>query len=136
MPVSIREQLLAAISTAVSGEPGNVLPEDERTLPITLVDDDAESATEDYDQVVAEMPVTVARAVVSTGREAATQRAQAHEVLAALIAEMNADDTFGGLAQSTTYGVGGIAYNNKFVAAEAQFTITYSYLRGDPYTAS
>jgi len=136
MPVSIREQLLSAITTAVGGVFDTDLPTDERELPITLVADDAESATEDYDQIVARMPVAVARAAAATDRDSGTQRAQANELLAALIGEMNTDETFGGLAQGTLYDGGGIAINNKFVAAEAQFTITYSYVRGDPYTAS
>ena len=133
MPISIREQLLAAITLAVVGEYDTDIPSDERELPITLVSDDVESATSNYDSVTIEIPVAVARVAVSTGRTGDSQRAQANALLAEIVSEMGADETFGGLSSSTEYQGGGIALNNKFVAVEAQFNVTFEHLRGDPY---
>jgi len=136
MPVSIREQLLAAITLAVGGEYNTEIPTDERELPITLVLDDVETATSDYDETIIEIPVAVARAAATIGRDGDTQRAQANALQAEIITEMFADSTFGGLAQNTEYDGGGITLNSTFVGAEAQFTIKFSHVRGDPYTLS
>ena len=133
MANSIREQLLAAITLAVGGEYQTDIPTDERELPITLVADEVESAASDYDSVTIELPVAVARAAASAGRTGDSQRAQANALLAEIISEMGVDETFGGLSLSTEYQGGGIALNNTFVAAEAQFTVTFEHLRGDPY---
>jgi len=46
MPTPIREQLLAAITTAVGGEYGIPAPEDERDLPVTIVQDDVARAAD------------------------------------------------------------------------------------------
>ena len=135
MPISIREQLLAAITLAVGGEYDSDIPSDERELPITLVSNDVESATSNYDSTVIEIPVAVARVAVSTGRTGDAQRTQANALLSEIITEMGADETFGGLSTSAEYqGGDAVALDNKFVAAEAQFTVTFEHLRGDPYT--
>jgi len=136
MPLSIREQLLVAINAAVGGEYITEIPTDERELPVTMVADDVESATSDYDQTVIELPVAIARAAVATGRSGDEQRTQANALLAEVVSEISTDETFGGLAQTSEYTGGGIAINTSFVAAEAQFLVTFSHVRGDPYTLS
>jgi hypothetical protein len=48
---------------------------------------------------------------------------------------MFADETFGALADGIEYTGGGIQTEvGKFVFAEAQFTVSYHYVRGDPFT--
>jgi hypothetical protein len=136
MAISIREQLLAAITLAVGGEYSTEIPTDERELPITLVTDDVESATGDYDETIIELPVAIARAAATVGRNGDEHRTQANALLAGIVTETFIDTTFGGLAQNTEYTGGGIALNSTFVAAEAQFTVTFSHVRGDPYTLS
>ncbi len=136
MAISIREQLLAAITLAVGAEYQTDIPTDERELPITLLTDDVESAFGNSDSVTIELPVAVARAAASEGRTGDSQRTQANALLAEIITEMGVDETFGGLSLTTEYQGGGIALNNTFVAAEAQFTVTFEHLRGDPFTIS
>ena len=134
MPVSIREQLLAAITTAVGGVYDTEIPTDERELPITLVFDEPESAEENYDETIITLPLSIAKAAVGISRDQTALRAQANELLAGIISAVIINETFGGLAQKASYEGGGIVLHNKFIAAEAQFLIIYSYLRDDPYT--
>jgi len=136
MPTSIREQLLAAITLAVGGVYDTEIPTDERELPITLVFDEPETATDDYDNSNVVLPVSIASVAEAASRDQTTQRAQANDLLAIIIATVITNENFGGLAQAASYEGGGILLNNKFVAAEAQFLITYSFLRNDPYSQS
>ena len=131
--MSIREQLIAAILTATGGEYGVPAPEDERDLPVTIVQDSTDTATTNYDYTACSMPITVARAELAVGTDRNALRAQAHAALAALIAAMHTDETFGALALGVDYTGGGIQTEvGKFVFAEASFTVRYQHLRGQP----
>jgi hypothetical protein len=133
-PVSIREQLLAAITAAVGGEYGVPAPEDERDVPLTIVQDSADEATVRYDTVELVMPVAIARVELAAHSSRAQLRAQAHEMLAQLIEDMSADETFDGLADGVDYAGGGIQVEyGKFVFAEASFRVRWRHLRGNPY---
>lgn len=133
-PVSIREQLLAAITEAVDGEYGVPTPEDERDLPLTIVQDSADDAATRYDTVEVVTQIAVGRAEVATGSDAAALRAQANDMLAQIVIDMHADETFDGLADGVDYAGGGIqAEVGKFVFAEASFRVRWHHLRGNPY---
>ena len=136
MAHSIREQLLAAITVAVSGEYDVPAPESERDMPITIVaEGEDEAASDAYGQTYVQLPVAVARAEVTTSTDKEIMRAQANDMLASLISLMFADETFGGLADSVEYTGGGIQTEvGKFCFAEAQFTVAFHFVRGDPYT--
>jgi len=144
VPDSIREQLLGAITTAVGGEYGVPAPDDERDLPITIVQDGEEVASPDqYGYTNYEIPLVIAKAVAAP---AATEgqsrseyqdamRAQCHTMLAGIQTAVFADDTFGGLADGADYTGGSIATEvGKLCFAEAQFTVRYHTVRGDPFT--
>lgn len=134
-PVSIREQLLAAITTAVNGSYGTTTPEDERGLPITMVQDGRDDATPRYDTSQVTTPVAVARAEVASSDDLTALRAQANEMLAQLVIDMHADETFGGLADGLDYAGGGIQVDQgKFIFAEASFLVRWHHVRGDPHT--
>lgn len=132
---SIREQILAAITAAVGGEYGIPAPDDERDLPITIVDDGQEEAEQDiYGYTTVSMPVVIAKAEAATTADRTTMRQQADELLAQIITTMFADGTFGGLADNLLYTGGEIQTDaSKFVFAQAQFTVTYHFVRGNPY---
>ena len=131
--MSIREQLIAAILTATGGEYGVPAPEDERDLPVTIVQDGTDTASGNYDYTACSMPITVARAELAVGTDRNALRAQAHAALAALITAMHTDETFGALALGVDYTGGGIQTEvGKFVFAEASFTVRYQHLRGQP----
>ncbi|MEE4250697.1 MAG: hypothetical protein V2I38_08920 [Alcanivoracaceae bacterium] len=136
MPTPVREQILAAITTAVSGEYGIPAPEDERDLPVTIVQDGQEEAeTTTYNQTNVLMPVAIASAAAATSSDKDTMREQANALLSSIITTMFTDETFGDLADGIEYTGGGIQTEvGKFVFAEAQFTVRYHYLRGDPFT--
>ncbi|RKZ55714.1 MAG: hypothetical protein DRQ44_17490 [Gammaproteobacteria bacterium] len=136
MTISIREQLLDAITTAVGGEYGIPAPESERDLPVTIVEDGPEGAeTTAYNQTNIEMPIAVAKAASATSSDRDTMRAQANALLQTIITTMFTDETFGSLADGIEYTGGGIQTEvGKFVFAEAQFIVRYHYLRGDPFT--
>lgn len=131
MTAPVRERLLAAILTATGGEYGVSAPEDERDLPLTIVQDGTDTASTNYDYTACAMPVSIARAEVATGSTRDALRAQAHNALAALMAAMHTDETFGGLAVGVDYTGGGIQTElGKFVFAEASFVVRYQHLRG------
>jgi hypothetical protein len=133
MTAPVRERLIAAILTATGGAYGVPAPEDERDLPLTLVQDGTDTAANDYDYTACTMPLSIARAEVATGSTRNALRAQAHNALAALITAMHTDETFGGLAVGVDYTGGGIqAELGKFVFAEASFVVRYQHLRGQP----
>jgi len=133
MTASVRERLLAAITTATGGVYRVPTPEDERDLPLTFVQDSTDDCETDYDFTKLAMPVAVARAEAANSGDRAAQRAQAHAALAALIEAMYADETFGGLAQGITLAGQGIQTElGKYVFAEASFQIRYQHVRGDP----
>lgn len=134
---SVRERLLAAILIAVTGQYGLSVPEDERDLPITIVQDDADSATQNYDYTACVMPLNIGRAELATGTTRDALRIQAHAALAAIITAMHTDPTFGGLATGVDYTGGGIQSDaGKFVFAEASFAVRYQHLRGQPSVLS
>ena len=133
----IRERVIAAIVTAVGGVYGLPAPEDDRDLPVTIVQDGADTATDSYDTTVCSMPVNVARAEIATApADRVAMRQQAHAALKELVADMYADTTFGGLANDITYTGGGISIDARMVMAEAAFTVRYSHARGVPDQAA
>lgn len=136
MPTLVREQLLNAITTAVSGEYGIPAPEDERDLPVTIVRDGEETATSGaYNRTDIAMLVNIGRGAVAVSSERTALRTQAHGLLADVITQMFVDETFGGLADSVEYNGGAIqAELGKLCLAEAQFIVNYHTVRGDPYT--
>lgn len=133
MTLAVRERLLAAITAAVGGEYGLPSPEDDRDLPVTIVQDQADSAVAGvYGKTRLTMPVNVARAEAAGPGGRAALRAQAHAMLAAVVAAMHVDASFGGLAVGLEYTGGGIQTEvGKFVWAEASFVVTYQHARGN-----
>jgi hypothetical protein len=129
---AVREVLIGKILAAVGGEYGLRAPEDDRDLPVTIVQDGSDEATANYDATVCVMPVNVARAeeAVSTDRDRIRQ--QAHAALKALISSMYADETFDGMAVGINYTGGGIQADGKLVFAEAAFQVRYQHLSGQP----
>lgn len=137
MTASVRERLLAAILTATGGSYGLTAPEDQRDLPLTIVQDGTDTASANYDYTACVMPLNVARAEAATSTNRDTMRAQANAALAALITAMHTDETFGALAQGVDYTGGGIQIEvGKFVFAEATFQVRYQHLRGQPAVLS
>jgi hypothetical protein len=136
MPVSIREQVLDAITTAVEGEYGVPAAELERDLPVCIVQEGDDTSTQtEYGSDSIEMIVVVARAAAATDTDKGAMRAQAHEMLASIRSEMFTDETFGGLVDGIEYIGGGIQTElAKICFAEAQFNVRYQTVRGDPYT--
>lgn len=141
MPTPIRERLLAAITTAVGGEYSIPAPEDERDLPVTIVQDGTDEAAAFYGSSAWVTPVAVATAqsaidtsaMTSTAARAAL-RAQAHDMLAALYTALHADPTFGGLADGIDDAGQGIQTEiGKFVFAELQIRVRWHHVRGNPY---
>ena len=128
----VRERLLANILTAVGGEYGLVAPEDDRDLPVTIVQDGTDEVSANYDATVCTMPLNVARAEAAASTDRDTLRQQAHTALKALIVAMFTDETFDGLAVGIDYTGGGIEVDGKFVFAEAAFRVRYQHLRGQP----
>lgn len=136
MPTSIRERLLSAITTAVGGEYGVAAAELDRDLPICIVQEGEETSTPDlYGSDVIELPIAVAKAATADSTDKSAMRGQANELLASIRAAMFADETFGNLADGVEYTSGGIQTElAKICFAEAQFTVRYHTVRGDPYT--
>lgn len=136
MPTAIREKILAAITTTVGGEYGIPAPESERDLPVTIVQDGQDEAeTTTYNQTNVLMPVAIASAASATSHDKDVMREEANALLAGIITTMFADETFGALADGIEYTAGGIqAEVGKFIFAEAQFTVRFHFLRGDPFT--
>ena len=132
----IREQVLAAIVSTVSGEYGVPAPDSEADLPITIVQDEPDTVLDnDYNYTNLEMPVAVAVAAVATSTDKNAMRIQAHNLLGETIVSMFEDETFGALADGIEYAGGGIQTEvGKFIFSEAQFIIRYHHVRGDPFT--
>ena len=135
MADSIREQLLAAITLAVGGEYGVPAPDDERDLPVIIVQDGQdEGQNTAYDQTNILMPVAVASAATAVSGDLEALRGQANGLLADIQTAMYTDETFGGLADGVDYDAGGIQTElGKFVFAQAQFTVRWHHTRGNPF---
>lgn len=135
MPVSIREQLVQKITETVSGVYDIPAPTDEREYPVTIVRDLPEVAGDDqYGVSNRELPIAIGRGAISTSTDRAEQRAEANDLLAEVITEMFADEQFNNLADGLEYTGGGIQVEaGKYVMAEAQFTVRYHTVRGNPY---
>lgn len=140
MPVPIREQLLAAITEAVGGEYSIPAPEDERDLPVTIVQDGTDEAGAQYGVSAWITPVAIAtaQAAVDTTAMSSTAarvalRAQAHDALAALHVALAEDPSFGGLADG--FDDAGQAIQTevgRFVFAELQIRVRWHHVRGNP----
>lgn len=129
---AVRERLIANILAAVGGEYGLPTPEDERDLPVTIVQDGTDEASTNYEATLCVMPLNVARAEAASSTDRDTTRQQAHAALQALLAAMYTDETFGGLAVGIDYTGGGIQAEGRLVFAEAAFRVRYQHLRGQP----
>jgi len=129
---AVRETLLAAILTAVGGSYGLAAPEDDRDMPVTIVQDGTDENAASYDTTLCLMPLNVARAELATSTHRDAARQQAHAALQTLVARMHADETFGGLATGIDYTGGGIEIDGKLVFAEAVFRVRYQHARGQP----
>jgi hypothetical protein len=131
---SIREQILAAICTAVSGTYALETPDDDRDLPVTAVLDEPETATANYGCSEITMPVVVARVEKADSRESAAMRSQCNAILAALITEMGQAEALKPLVDSVFYQTGFIqAEAGKYCLAQATFTVQYQTVLGDPF---
>lgn len=132
----IRERLIAAIVTATGGTYGIPAPEDERDLPITIVQDGDCTAADSFDTTNCSMPLNVARAELAGLADRVAMRKQAHIALKSLLNAMYADQTFGGLATGITYTGCGIQIDARMVTAEAAFIVHYRHARGQPDQAA
>ena len=140
MPTPIRERLLAAITTAVGGEYSIPAPEDERDLPVTIVQDGADEAGGSYGVVAWTTPVAIGRAAAAVDTSAMTPtaaraalRAQAHDMLAALWVALEVDDTFGGLADGFDADGQSIQTElGQYVFAELAIRLRWHHARGKP----
>lgn len=135
MPTPIREQLLSAITTAVGGKYNAPAPTVEEDAPVIGVTDEPDEAVEgSYGEQALAMPLRVGKAEIAEGSSEDEFRAQGHTMLAELIEKMFVDETFGGLADGIDYTGGGILTEvGKFIFAEAQFSVRYHTVRGNPY---
>jgi hypothetical protein len=130
----IREMLLRRITAAVDGLYRVPAPDDERDLPVTIVQDAADEVDTAYGMHRIAMPVSIARAQAALDTDASALRTQAHEALAGIVREVYADETFRGLADGVDYVGGGIQTElGKFVFAEASFRVRYHHARGNPF---
>lgn len=133
MTAPVRELLIAAILMATAGVYRLPAPDDERDLPMVYVQDGTDTAATNYDTTQCSMPINLAWAGMAASTERNSQRAQAHEALAALIVAMHTDETFGGLAVGVEYTGGGILIEaGHLLFAEASFTVRYQHLHGQP----
>ena len=137
MSISVREQLLANIVTAVSGQYRvTSAPLDDAELPVCVVSEGEEAATSDavHDAIDIELPIVVAKGSLAADDSPETLRAKGNELLASIITEMYADETFGDLAESVEYTAGAIISEpGKRCLAEAQFIVRYQIESGDPF---
>lgn len=136
MPTSIREQLLAAISTAVGGVYDLPIPADESELPwVSVKDIQEEASDDDYGHTTIVLEVVIGKGAAAVSRDREALRAQGNELLASVIEDMGADETFGSLAEKCSYAGGVIqAELGAMCLVAATFNVTYSTVRGDPYT--
>lgn len=141
MTAPIREQLLAAITTAVGGEYSIPAPEDERDLPVTIVQDGTDEAVAIYGVSAWVTPVAIATAQAAIDTSAMTPtaaraalRGQAHQALADLVDALHVDETFGELAEDFDLVGQGIQTEiGRFVFAELQIRVRWQHARGNPY---
>lgn len=133
-PAPIREQILAALTAAVSGTYAVDAPVSEREVPITVLLDGEDEALADYDCIRNSTPVSIARVELACSTDKTEQRQQAHRIMAAIIQEVAADETLGGLAEGIDYNGGSISVDvGKFVFGECAFTVRWNHLRGNPF---
>lgn len=134
MPTTIREQVLAAMTTAVGGVYALETPDDERDLPVTALRDDIESAEDIYGITNATMPVAVARAEQAASQGRNDMRTQCGEILGALISEVSSDSALELLIDGVDYTGGFIQAVGDVCVAQANFNVRYHFVSGDPYT--
>lgn len=137
MTDSIRERILQALTTRVSGQRG-LEGVDMEDLPLTVVVEGGDTPGDsDYDKTRLVMPVTIARAVEQTGIKNDAWYTAANIQLAELIkTAFGSDPTFGGLAEGMDYTGGDVAVitdGAKGVAVQIFIDIRYAFLHGDPY---
>ena len=133
----LRERLISAICTAVGGQYGITAPQDERDVPVTVVQDGEDDASTGYDIVQCTMPIGVGRAeAAATNATPAQRRAQAHAALKSLITAMHTDTTFGGLARGADYTGGGIQIEGPLVFAQCTFNVRYAFAAQTPDVAA
>ena len=138
MTVSIRERLIAAVCTAMSAQYSQTHIDEQTALPVNVVIDGADTATNSYDLTECTMPLTVGRAEAIASGDAnnpAAQRTQANAALAKLITDMHAGGDFTGLCRSCNYTGGSIELQaDSFIVATANFELKYQHARGAPGT--
>ncbi|GAB5451834.1 MAG: hypothetical protein Hals2KO_21620 [Halioglobus sp.] len=132
----VRERILDAITTAVSGEYDTPEPVDEAQLPITLVSDEVdEGSIDEYGIATVVTPVVIGRAELTSEKSLTNKRRHAHRMYGALYTEMFEDESFGGLVESVEMINGAIAIeSSKFVYAEIRFAVTWKHVHGDPFS--
>lgn len=138
MPTPIREQILQAITTRVSGTRG-LEQYDEQDLPFTVVIESDDTAEEsDYDFVRVTMPVTIGRAKKVDGNKSDDWYTQGNTDLADVIKEVYAGgDDLGGLADGIDYTGGSVDVltdGARGVIVQAFFNVRFTFLHGNPYS--
>ncbi|MEY5098585.1 MAG: hypothetical protein RJA36_1304 [Pseudomonadota bacterium] len=134
MTQPVRERVLAALTAAVGGVYRMPTPEDSEDMPLTFVQASSDEVTTDYEVHYARMPVAVARAAYAASPDQAAQRAQAHAMLAELVAQLWADPTLGGLCSGAGLQLVGQGIEldlGRLVFAEVSLVLPYRTVRGD-----
>ncbi|MEM1191558.1 MAG: hypothetical protein AAGI72_23705 [Pseudomonadota bacterium] len=144
MPVSIKDQITAAVQAAVGGEYGFPAADDKRDLPSTrVVEDDETSSDSAYGYSVRQLPFVIAKAEVPVDRLPSQSREEYQDVMRARCNEMQAsievalmaDPTVKSLVESIEYTGGSIAIElGQLCFAESEFLVTFHTVKGDPYT--
>lgn len=134
MPTAIRDQILAAIGTAVSADYGD-FPARLNNLPVRrfIASEDTDS-DDDYGHTHSVMPVTVAIADEATATDPDTKRSESNALLADIVAGMFADETFGALADGIEQKGKATGDDGKTIFGFVLFDVRYHTVRGDPYT--
>lgn len=134
MPEPVRERILAALTAAVGGQYAIETPDDDRDLPVTAVQDDAEIAEAAYGSSMITLPVVVARAESAISQNKDAMRRQCNAIHAALIVEVSAAPDLQALVDGIDYTGGFIQAVGEVCIAQANFNVRYHTVAGDPYT--
>lgn len=139
MALTIREQVLAAFATRLSAE-RSIPTRDRDDLPVIGMEAPEESGSDsqEYGKAVMDVPVNVVRYVRANDLSEADTEANA-ELGTLIQSALGTDNTLGGLCRDIRYTGGAIDLppdGSVVVGVAAQFTITYSFDEGDPFTDS
>lgn len=136
MPDPVNEQVISTILAAFDAIYSNELPKDDKSLPVTVVAEGDEIASQEvHGRTDIELPINIGSGVKSDSTDPDEQRKVCKQLLASVQQTMITTPSILAVVDSVEYTGGAVAIEpGRRCMIEAIFTVRFHYNADNPYS--